>query len=89
MHILNHADPTTWKKFYTVLTKATSVEEFLKFVNDPANGVRGNEAPFTAWHRDLSEVDPTYTEGSLSNALASSLQREAESKVTTINGDST
>ncbi len=77
MHILNHADPTTWKKFYTVLTKATSVEEFLKFVNDPANGIRGNEAPFTAWHRDLSEVDPTYTEGSLSNALASSLQRDA------------
>ena len=32
MHILNHADPTTWKRFYTMLTKATSVEKFLAFV---------------------------------------------------------
>ena len=74
MYELSKDDRTSlYQQFQEHLLTDTTVEAFFTWLND---NVRGNEAAFTAWARDLSTVDPLSTQGGWSTATESSQQRE-------------
>ena len=51
-----------------------NVDDFITFVNTE---LRGQEAPFTAWSRDVAEIDPSVTSGGWSKVLPGATRREA------------
>ena len=59
------------ERFYTELANMTDVDQFVAWVNDEQNLLRQNEAAYTAWNTDLATIDPTYSEGKLSQSLVS------------------
>lgn len=75
MYQLNmEGNPLKLARFEKALYGAKNLNEFIAEVN---NNFRGNEAPYTAWHRDVSEVDPMATQGGWSKVLENSNQRQA------------
>lgn len=70
-------DTQAFNRFHEKLMGSKSVEEFQAYVNNPANGIRRGEAPFTAWHSDIAEIDKSRTEGNLNTVLAGTDLREA------------
>lgn len=73
---LAQPDMLVQKRAFEQLTQtASSVWEVVAWVNDPANGVRGNEAPYTAWSTDVAEIDSSYANGQLAAVLPGSTQR--------------
>ena len=62
------------QRFMQQLFTAKDVDTFIRFVNDQ---LRANEAPYTAWSRDVAEVDPSVTKGGWQQLLPSSQQRTA------------
>ena len=61
-------------RFYDALFNMNNVDDFITFVNTE---LRGQEAPFTAWSRDVAEIDPSVTSGGWSKVLAGATRREA------------
>ena len=62
------------QRFNQALFEMEDVNDFIAFVN---NEIRDNEAPYTAWNRDVAEIDPAATKGGWSQILEGSSQREA------------
>ena len=62
------------KLFHEKLLTAKTVDEFMFFVN---TYMRGNEAPFTAWNRDVAQFDLSSSKGGWAQQLPSSKQSEA------------
>lgn len=65
---------TALYRFEKKLFESTSLDSFMSFVN---NEIRQNEAPYTAWNRDIAEIDPMATQGGWQSALEGAVQREA------------
>ena len=61
-------------RFVQQLGNSTSVDQFISFVNE---NLRGNEAPYTAWNRDLAEIDPTSVNGAMSATLPTAALRKS------------
>lgn len=79
LHILMHrlaSDPNqvNYLRFIQQLKESQSVDDFIAFVNTE---LRGNEAPYTAWNRDVAEIDPGASDGAMSPRLPGSEQRKA------------
>lgn len=69
-------DPNSlaYSRFLERLYSSKNLDAFVAFVN---NEIRVNEAPFTSWNSDLSEIDPTATKGGWQSILESATQKEA------------
>lgn len=65
---------TALYRFEKKLFESTDLDAFMSFVN---NEIRQNEAPYTAWNRDIAEIDPMATQGGWQSALEGAAQREA------------
>lgn len=66
--------------FDKALAQSKTLPEFLAFVNNQDNGLRGMEAPYLAWHSDVAEIDPTARQGELTSMLPSTETRTAISE---------
>ena len=61
-------------RFQQRLFESKNLDAFMAYVN---NEIRQNEAPYTAWNRDIAEIDPTATSGGWQSSLEGAVQREA------------
>ena len=68
------------KKFLDEMTSATSVDAFLHWVNTTP-GIRGEQAPLTAWVDDPAEFDPDKAQGGWTTAISGAELREAISQL--------
>jgi hypothetical protein len=64
------------RAFITQLTSATSVEEFIRWVNTTPT-VRGEQAPVTAWVDEVAEFDMDKAQGGWTSELRGTSRREA------------
>lgn len=64
------------QKFISELESASSVDEFVKWVNTTP-GIRGDQAPLTAWVDDVAEFDMDKAQGGWTTSLQGSERREA------------
>lgn len=65
-----------YTEFIQQLEKATDLTEFIRWVNTYP-GVRGDQAPLTAWYDDVSEFEPDKAGGGWANILEGAELREA------------
>ena len=61
------------KKYYN----SRSLEELFNWINDPANGIRQNEAPYTPYYSDLADIDPAINGGKVSMMVDGAQERTA------------
>lgn len=64
------------RRFLDQMESATDLNEFLRWVNTTP-GVRGEQAPLTAWVDDPAEFDPDKAQGGWTTAIAGAELREA------------
>lgn len=64
------------QQFLDKLESEDSLESFIEWVNTEP-GIRGNQAPFTAWVDDVAEFDADKAQGGWTTALAGAELREA------------
>ena len=75
---LSKSDPRMHAVYQEKLLTAKSTDEFIAFVN---NYIRNNEAPYTAWARDVAVFDPSVTQGGWSRQLPSTELTETLTKL--------
>jgi hypothetical protein len=64
------------KRFIDKMEKADNLDDFIAWINTTP-GMRGEQAPFTAWVDDTVEFDPDKAKGGWTTSLQGAEQREA------------
>lgn len=75
-NLAQQPDGILLNQFVQQMEQATSVEQFVKWVNTTP-GIRGNQAPLTAWVDDTAEFDADKAKGGWTTALTGAELREA------------